>query len=193
MATSLRVTLVTLPIVAVPLVAVPLLAVSLLAVPLFTVLWSGMILVAAHEMQAPAIDLDHVILSIDNLDRGIEQFAARTGVTAKRGGEHPGRGTQNALVSLGSGRYLEIIAPSGTGAVKAPPGFRLDSPELTLAGWALQTRAIGDVVTKLRAAGFNAGDPASGSRRTPDRRSRRHSRLHTQGAAAQPGTGRSPV
>ena len=55
---------------------------------------------------APAAQVDHILLGIDDLDRGMEQFEKLTGVRPVYGGKHP-RGTHNALVSLGNGTYLE--------------------------------------------------------------------------------------
>jgi Glyoxalase-like domain len=118
--------------------------------------------------QDPAVAIDHVILGVDNLERGIRQFQELTGVTPKRGGEHPGRGTQNALVTLGGGHYLEILAPAESAARDAPRDPRVDHAGLTLASWALQTRSIGSVVTRLRAAGFTVDGPIPGSRRALD-------------------------
>jgi hypothetical protein len=118
--------------------------------------------------QAPsataALAIDHVILAIDRLETGIDEFARLTGVTAARGGEHPGRGTQNALVSLGSGRYLEIMAPLPSAAKPASIPFT----RLTPAGWALHASDLAPVVARLKAAGFEVVGPTPGSRRRPD-------------------------
>ena len=112
-------------------------------------------------------DIDHLILGINSLSDGIERFAALTGVTPVRGGQHPGRGTENALVSLGPGRYLEILSEIAPGSNTSGYGATHHA-ELTLVGWALQCRSLTEVVAGVRAAGFAMADPKSGSRRTPD-------------------------
>ena len=64
----------------------------------------------------------HLVVGVRSLPEGIAEFEQLTGIKAAVGGKHPGRGTENALVSLGEGRYLEIIAPQA--GAKAGHGRR---------------------------------------------------------------------
>jgi hypothetical protein len=107
------------------------------------------------------VDLDHIILATPDLTRGIEEFARLTGVVPRRGGQHPGRGTENPLVSLGAGHYLELLAP-------IVPTADSTSVRLIPVGWALHTRALPSLLTRVRAQGFQLLGPVPGSRRTPD-------------------------
>src|SRR4028119_1506954 len=100
---------------------------------------SGCGSVRAHT--APVAVLDHVIVGVADLDEGIAAFTAATGVQPVRGGQHPGRGTENALVSLGDDVYLEIIAAqrgaSGDDAMVRSLKM-LERP--TALGWALSVK-----------------------------------------------------
>ena len=114
--------------------------------------------------------LDHILLGIDDLDRGIAFMEERTGVRAAFGGVHPGRGTRNALLRLGTRRYLEIIAPDPkqTSLAAYPELRTMREPRLLT--WAVHTDDIVAVAKKLTNAGFAIDGPADGSRARPDGR-----------------------
>jgi hypothetical protein len=114
-----------------------------------------------QEAMTLDVGLDHLILATTSLTRGMEEFTRLTGVVPRRGGQHPGRGTENALVSLGPGHYLELLAP-------IVPAGDSASAQLTPAGWALHTRDLPGLIDRVRAAGFQLLGPIPGSRRTPD-------------------------
>src|ERR1700733_1973535 len=85
---------------------------------------------------------DHILLGARDLDVGIRWVEERTGVRAKFGGNHPGAGTCNALLSLGTGHYLEIIAPDPAQA-NAPDVRKLrDLSSPKIIQWAIQTEDI---------------------------------------------------
>jgi hypothetical protein len=117
--------------------------------------------------------LDHVLLGCDDLDRGIDFVEQRTGVRAAFGGVHPGRGTRNALLSLGERRYLEVIAPDPKQdrveqfAQKQVAHLKqLTSPSLI--GWAAHPGDLEKFLAHLRQAGISFDGPRAGSRERPD-------------------------
>lgn len=111
---------------------------------------------------------DHILLGAPDLDVGIRWVEERTGVHAKFGGNHPGAGTRNALLSLGTGHYLEIIAPDPAQA-NAPDerGLReLSSPRIIQ--WAIHTEDISSAKSMVEAAGIKTVGTHPGSRQRPD-------------------------
>ncbi len=111
---------------------------------------------------------DHILLGASELEAGIRWVEERTGVRAKFGGSHPGRGTRNALLSLGTGHYLEIIAPDPAQA-NAPDEHelgQLSSPRIIQ--WAIHTEDIVAAKRVAVAAGVKTIGPQAGSRQRPD-------------------------
>jgi len=101
----------------------------------------------------PELALDHLVVAAASLEAGAEWIAARLGVRPVGGGRHETMGTHNALVGLGPGAYLEVMAIDP----QAPaPGrarwFDLDEPRMrarlaegpALVHWVVRSRAIDD-------------------------------------------------
>jgi hypothetical protein len=112
--------------------------------------------------------VDHLLLGAPDLDSGIAWLEARIGVRAVPGGSHPGWGTRNALVSLGLGQYLEIIAPD---PAQSTWGFPIDVRQLEsprLLTWAASTDDPAALVAAAAANGVAMGAPRPGSRARPD-------------------------
>ncbi|HLW54674.1 MAG TPA: VOC family protein [Candidatus Angelobacter sp.] len=127
---------------------------------------------AAAEDKIPDVpaDLDHILLGVSDLDRGIAWLEERAGVRAMIGGVHPGRGTRNALISLGTLRYLEIIAPDpAQPGASNPMVDRLRAlKEPRLIDWAAHTHDLNAVARKVAGAGIAAEEGRDGSRARPD-------------------------
>jgi hypothetical protein len=111
---------------------------------------------------------DHMLLGISDLDRGVAFMEERTGIRAAFGGVHPGRGTRNALLRLGTRRYLEIIAPDPKQSSLTVHKELRDMQEPRLLTWAVHTDDIGALARKVAGAGFAIDGPVDGSRARPD-------------------------
>jgi catechol 2,3-dioxygenase-like lactoylglutathione lyase family enzyme len=116
--------------------------------------------------------LDHILLGCSDLDTGVAFVEEHTGIRASRGGAHPGRGTQNALLSPGERHYLEIIAPDPAQPDSHSPRrsqlAKLSQPRLV--EWAAHPGNLELFAKKLQAAGVAFAGPHPGSRKRPDGR-----------------------
>jgi glyoxalase-like protein len=115
----------------------------------------------------PRTQLDHIVVAIRSLDEGIAQFAELTGVKAGAGGRHPGRGTENALVSLGGGSYLEIIAPQKDAKLSAEDAKMRGLSRLTVVDWAVRVADVDAAIAALKTSGIGTSRPQPGARLTP--------------------------
>lgn len=127
-------------------------------------------------MNIPQHDVDHFVVGINELDKGIETFEALTGVRARPGGFHPLIGTCNALLAIGESTYLEIIAPDpGADSTKlnkelkalfTDPLARMDA--LTPYLWAVSSTDLVKTVKLLDSRGIQLSKPEQGARKRPD-------------------------
>lgn len=118
----------------------------------------------------PNLMLDHIVYGTRDVARTIEDLERLLGVRASPGGKHPGRGTHNALMSLGEERYLEIIGPD-----PAQPGFSgvlpfgldlLTDPKIVT--WAVKAPDLEQRVKVARAQGYDPGEILPRSRELPN-------------------------
>jgi len=113
--------------------------------------------------------IDHLVYATPDLDAAVEWVTAALGVRPTPGGRHPGLGTRNALLDLGSGAYLELIGIDGEATADGPRPFGLDriaAPRL--AAWAARADGIDQCVARARRFGYDPGPVLSMSRRRPD-------------------------
>jgi hypothetical protein len=98
-----------------------------------------------------AVHLDHLVIAARDLGEGVAWLEARLGVPVAGGGRHEAMGTHNRLLSLGPGRYIEVIAIDPAGITPARPRwFDLDSAAMrerlergpALVTWAVRSEAI---------------------------------------------------
>ncbi len=114
--------------------------------------------------------VDHLVFGTPDLEQGINNLEALTGVRALAGGQHPGYGTRNALLALGPETYLEIIGPDPK--QPKPDGPRvfgiddLDRPRLVT--WAAKEQDLEDWLERSQVRDFEFGEIVQGSRRKPD-------------------------
>ena len=101
--------------------------------------------------------VDHIVIGIADLESGMARFATLTGVRPAIGGSHPGRGTRNALVSLGGRQYAELIAPdpAQAGTKDAYGLSAFSEPRMLM--WAASTTDIDALAAELR----DTPDPGS--------------------------------
>jgi len=114
--------------------------------------------------------IDHLVYATPDLDASIDDLETRLGVRAAIGGQHPGLGTRNALLSLGERQYLEIIGPDPLQPHHAEPRWfgidTLTTPKL--ATWAEACDDLDALRLHARRAGLVLGDVSGGKRMRPN-------------------------
>jgi glyoxalase-like protein len=111
------------------------------------------------------LELDHVLFAVRDLAAAAASFEKRHGLVSVEGGRHPGWGTANRIVPLGS-TYLELIAVVDAAEARSSPFgawvAEAASDEPQLLGWAARTDDLDGVADR------NGLTILGGSRRAPD-------------------------
>jgi len=113
---------------------------------------------AADKAVLPYVD--HVVYGTQDFDAAVARLEQLLGIRASFGGKHPGGGTQNALIALGPGMYLEIMAPDPD-QPNPPRGrpFGLDSlREPRIVAWLAKAKDIQGLVARARGRGVTMGE-----------------------------------
>lgn len=85
-------------------------------------------------MTSGSIALDHIVVAAETLADGSAFVEAQLGVRPQPGGKHVAMGTHNALLSLGPGQYVEVIAIDPDAKTPSRPRwFDLDEPRMRAA------------------------------------------------------------
>lgn len=110
--------------------------------------------------------IDHIVYAVSDLNSGIEWIEAQLGVRPQLGGKHHVWGTHNAILGLGEGAYLEVIAPDPDlepPAAGIPNVFSSKGSD-RISTWAAKCSNIEQVQTRAHRAGLNLGKTVTGSR-----------------------------
>ena len=114
--------------------------------------------------------VDHILYACAELERGMDEIEALLGTRPVVGGRHPGFGTHNALLSLGTDVYLEVIARD-PGLPAPDHGVLVDLPndaDSRLMTWVLRVADIEGAARSASEAEVNLGDVQPCQRETPD-------------------------
>lgn len=115
--------------------------------------------------------IDHVVILVDDLATAMADYEY-SGFDVVQGGEHPRWGTENALIALADGVYLELLAARDRRRAAGHrlwmgPGGRMREPGEYGGFMVGSSDLVGDV-GRLRARGIAVSDPAPGARVRPD-------------------------
>lgn len=111
-----------------------------------------------------ALSLDHIIISVQDLQTAIKTYQD-AGFTVNYGGQHGDGFTENGLIVLSDGSYIELIALV-EGKSYADAGFKplLKETGEGFTGFALVSDDIESDVAAMRERGIEVGEITQGSR-----------------------------
>jgi catechol 2,3-dioxygenase-like lactoylglutathione lyase family enzyme len=115
--------------------------------------------------------IDHVVILVGDLPGATRRYE-ELGFAVEAGGEHPGWGTENALIPLADGSYLVLLAASDPALAarhplwKRPDGGMRGPGEY--GGFALTSSDVSADAAAIRSRGLELEGPLEGSRLRPD-------------------------
>ena len=130
--------------------------------------------------------LDHLSYAAgpDGLDSTAERLGAALGLEFGEGGVHPRFGTQNRILPLSDGTYLEVVeALDHPASDKAPFGQAVKARSALGGGWLGWVVAVPDIAVVEQRLGRSA---AQGSRHRPDGTELRWKQIGVNGLIADP-------
>ena len=114
--------------------------------------------------------VDHLVYATTDLEKSVAELEKCLGVRATPGGQHPGRGTRNALIALSGWSYLEVVGPDADQArTGVPRWFGIDTiatPRLFT--WAAKAGSLRDIAEAAARRGVRFGPVVGGSRKRSD-------------------------
>lgn len=115
------------------------------------------------------LGIDHILIAVDDLQLATEVYE-RLGFEVLQGGQHPKRGTHNALVPLKDGSYLELIGIFNRELAEttSPDIVAALGKENRLAAFALASDDLDADIAAIRARGLEIEGPLDGERLRPD-------------------------
>lgn len=110
--------------------------------------------------------LDHLVYAVPDLSVALDWFAEHAGLRPAIGGRHLHQGTHNAVVNLGQGAYLEIVAPDPENTTIPPPRWMgvdlVRQPQMVR--WSLKNNDLPRQATLLRTINPELGSIHTGQR-----------------------------
>ena len=105
--------------------------------------------------------LDHIIVSVENLNEAEKNYKKIFGIDPVWRGEHKELGTANVIFNL-KNTYLELLSANGDGLGAALVNYYLEKDGEGLIGIVFGTNDLNDAAKSIKEKGFNIGDIKEG-------------------------------
>jgi len=114
--------------------------------------------------------IDHLVYCVPNLEKATKELSEKCGIPVVYGGQHLTKGTENTLLNLGNGAYLELLGVDAKNMDIAPLRWMgvdlIDGPTFTR--WAIKTTDLDSDTAILKKANPLMGETFTGSRKKTD-------------------------